>query len=198
MMKHIILYPKRLSTLLHLYSIWFTSYIRQNHDVPKHPHSLFSLGICRFSAYESPRAYGEACVPFGGNVDSFFFTIEPRDILDDQSDQSPKKRNETWEDIHGDVGGSSSHQGFLISKSWPIDLDEKRGKSEGKMWSWVVGPASTSRDSTDWWCDPAISKMVLIGNPLFWQEIIYSNFQLQLLTTRGCWHLFFNRYVDHS
>ena len=43
--------------------------------------------------------------------------------------------------------------------------------------------ASTS-DSTDWWCcDPAISKMALIGNPLFWQEIIYSNFHLQLLTT---------------
>ena len=115
---------------------------RQNHDVPNHPHSLFSLGICRFSAYASPRAYGEACVPFGGNV--FFSPSKQGEILDDQSDQSPKKRR-NMEDIHGDVGGSSSHQGFQyvsILSHGPNDLDEKRATPRGKcgvFCRWTLG-----------------------------------------------------------
>ena len=111
---------------------------------------MFPTIPTRFSALESvgfrpTNPPGPMEKPVCPSVETFFFSPSKQgEILDDQSDQSPKKRR-NMEDIHGDVGGSSSHQGFQyvsILSHGPNDLDEKRATPRGKcgvFCRWTLG-----------------------------------------------------------
>ena len=123
---HYILYPRRLYT--------FCIYIRYDLHLIFDKATMFPTIPTRFSALESvgfrptnpPGPMEKPVCPLvetssffhHRNTGNFGWPVWP----------VPKKRR-NMEDIHGDVGGSSSHQGFQyvsILSHGPNDLDEKR------------------------------------------------------------------------